>query len=75
LARTGVGVYTLTFTDGNTGTSDVNVNRDAITRTTNDHVRNTRTVELVLKETAKHDVLGDVVGVTLSRLGRVREPL
>jgi hypothetical protein len=37
-------------TDGNTGTSDVNVDRDAVTRATNDHVRNAGAVQFVLEE-------------------------
>ena len=61
--------------DGHAGASNVDVDRHAIAGTANDHVRNSRTVKLLLKETAKKNVFRDIVRVALASLGAVGEPL
>src|SRR5690606_17161356 len=61
-------------TDDDTGARRVDVHADAITGALDLDLRDARTVELRLQHLADLDVLGHEVGVTLTGLGRVREP-
>src|SRR5690606_14589914 len=61
-------------TDHDARTRGVDVHTHTVTGALDLDVRDAGAVELRLQELADLDVLGDVVGVTLARLRRVREP-
>ena len=63
-----------TTTDHDARTGGVDVDADAVTGALDLDARDTRAVERRLQQTADLDVLGDVVAVTLTRLGAVGEP-
>ena len=61
-------------TDHDARAGGVDVDADAVTRALDLDVADTGTVELRLQQSTDLDVLGHVVRVALTRLGRIREP-